>query len=111
MLAIDVDAVAMLVLHSPASRRREYEKALADLYRDFHGFVHDLGVGWFGNFSAKSANSACSGDDRRPDDGRGGRSLRWAECLAGNGRDANRLDLGAWQLCRSRLDGGLSAPR
>src|SRR5215813_15034468 len=88
--------VAMLVLLSPASRRREYEKALADLYRDFHGFVRDLGVGWFGNFSAKSAHSACSGDDRRPDDGRGGRSLRWAECLAGHGRDASRLDLGAW---------------
>src|SRR5215831_9298894 len=92
-------------------RSSEYETPLDDLYRDFRVFVRSFGMGRFGSLSAEAADSKWSGDDRRPGDNRGGRSLRWAECLAGNGRDASRVDLGTWQLRGARLDCGLFASR
>src|SRR6266496_304835 len=38
-----------------------------------------------------------------------GDDSRWTECLAIDRRSGNRHDLGAWSLCRSRLERRLSS--
>src|SRR6185369_17200190 len=104
-------AVLKICTEEMCSGADSYEKAVADFHRNICLIVRDTRLGWHRDFSPGAADPSRGRNDRWPYCHWPRRDRQWSKRLAGNGRNGERLYLGAWLVCGARLVSGLSASR